>query len=344
MVLNERRIILVIGCDCDPLGFVASSKQGRPENWERTVRTLKVLMTRLQPVLPQEQVPKVTFLIRSDTYMQEAFGEYAYCARVSHDFFDEMRSEGHEIGWHPHLWRWSGKWVAELKDSEFIKDCLVNGFNSLNDYFRLLSVRTGWDFMSNEIMGTFESLGLQADFSALPGMKYQETKRGVGYDWLGAPTRFYFPSRTDYRRPAVGARFRVLEMPITLIESPRLVSWVRSFIDWRCGAKRSTTRYEAFNIAKHPLFNRHGFEKALGSGQVEHPRYILSYFHPGDVANSALFSMKYLEANIRDLWIRCRKEKSEVVAMTAKQAAEHFLKLHGNSLQTPGHSDLKWFI
>jgi len=346
VILSENRIVLVMGCDCDPLGpgRGSSSRQGRANDWQLTAQVLKALAAKLRNLLPNGPMLKSTFFIRSDTYMHDLFGEYAYCARVSHDFLDEMRSEGHEIGWHPHLWRWSGKWVAEAKDREFIKECLVNGFNSLNDYFRLSSARTGWDFMSNEIMGTFESLGLQADMSALPGLRYQETEQGIGHDWLGAPTRFYFPSRNDYRSPAVGACFRVLEMPITVIESPRLVSWARPFIDWWYGAKRSTTRYEALNVAKHPIFSKHGLELAVGNGQVERPRYILSYFHPSDLANSALFSLKYLETNVRHLWIRCRKEKSELVAMTAEEAAEDFLKLHGNSLHTPGHSNHKWSV
>jgi len=338
--LSESRIVLVMGCDCDPLGPSALPRQGRASDWQLTAQILKALAAKLRNLLPQGPALKLTFLIRSDTYMQEAFGEYAYCARVSHDFLDEMRSEGHEIGWHPHLWRWSGKWVAELEDSEFIKGCLVNGFNSLNDYFRLSSVRTGWDFMSNEIMETFESLGLQADFSALPGIKYHETERGIAHDWVGAPTRFYFPSRNDYRAAAVGARFEVLEMPITLTESPRPVSWIRPFIDWRHGARRSTTRYEALNIAKHPIFNRHAFERVLD--RADHSSYILSYFHPSDLADSRLFSMKYLETNIWRLSVLCRKKKMQFVTMTAKEAAEDFLKLHGNSLHTPAHSDHRW--
>jgi hypothetical protein len=281
--------------------------------------------------MPREQDLKITFLIRSDTYMQEAFGEYAYCARVSYDFLDGLRSAGHEIGWHPHLWRWSGKWFAELNSSEFMRDCLVNGFNSLHDYFEATSVRTGWDFMSNEFMSVLESLGVRRDFSALPGTRYQEPIYGMGYDWLGTSTTFYYPSRDDYRKAGI-ADFRVLEMPITLTEKPPPVRWVVMLMDRHRGARRTTTRHEGINLAKHPLFNKNGFERVLSEEKDRGAGYILAYFHPSDIVSQGLFSMKNLERNIRYLIARCKEEKSDFTMMTAGEAAEDFLEAHGRTL------------
>jgi len=325
--LNEREVVLVIGCDCDPLGFVESSKKIEPRSWELTARVLKNLVACLSAI-PYEQSIKVTFLVRSDSCMQETFGEYAYCAKSSYGFLDALRSKGHEIGWHPHFWRWAERWVAELKDSGFIRDCLVKGFNSLSDLFEITSVRTGWDYMSNEVMETLESLGIRADFSAIPGTKYHEASRGISSDWLGTPSRFYFPSREDYRRPAAGATpsFKVLEMPLTLTKPPQLVRWVRPTIDRYYRAARMPTPYQAMNIAKHPVFNKNGFERILTDEGLDDARYILTYFHPSDVTGRGLFSMRHLQNNVRYLLTRCKHKKDRLTVMTATEAANKFLE------------------
>jgi hypothetical protein len=258
--------------------------------------------------------------------MHEAFGEYAYCARVSRDFLDGLRSAGHEIGWHPHLWRWFGKWLAELNDTHFMEDCLVNGFNALRDHFEVTSVRTGWDFMSNEFMEVLESLGLERDFSALPGIRYQEAVQRIAYDWMATPTRFYFPSRDDYRRPGLSQRFKVLEMPITITETPMPVRWIRPLLDRFCRAERSTNRYEPMNIAKHFVFNKNAFDKVLNEREGG---YMLTYFHPSDIiASLGMFSLQNLEGNIKYLMSRCREQKTEFSSMTAAEAARDFLTLH----------------
>jgi len=267
----------------------------------------------------------MTFLVRSDAYMQEAFGDYAYCARVSHDSFEWLRSKGHEIGWHPHLWRWSGKWIAEFGSPEFIRDCLANGFSSLCDYFPVTSVRTGWDFMSNEVMETFQSLGIVADFSALPGIQYQDLAHGGGCNWLGTPSRFYFPSREDYRLPITVSGFKVLEMPISLTMTPIIVSLIRPFLDTYRKINRTRSPYEPINLAKHPIFNSNGLEaafRACRSGQVGH---LLAYFHPSDLVGHGLYSMKNLENNVRYICALSKIEKVQVVPMTATEAADDFL-------------------
>jgi hypothetical protein len=260
--------------------------------------------------------------------MREVFGEYEYCVRVSYDFFDEMRSKGHEIGWHPHLWRWSGKeWIAELNDAEFVRNCLVNGFDCLGDVFEVTSVRTGWDFMSNETMRILESLGLRTDFSALPGIKYVEVARGIVCDWLGAPTDFYFPSRGDYRLPATSDRINVLEMPISLTVSPMLVRWVRPFVDWYRGVIRFPALYEALNLAKHPMFNKNGIDHIVAARRKGNPiGYLLTYFHPYEIGGSGLFSMQHLVDNINYLTSKCKEQAIELQTMTATEAATNYLQ------------------
>jgi len=313
--------------------------RARPENWQRTVRTLGGLVRKLESIATGGEPLKVTFLIRSDTFMKVAFGEYAYSAGVSYSFFDGLRSKCHEIGWHPHMWRWSGdRWLAELRDNQFIKGCLVNGYQFLHDFFPPTSVRIGWNFMSNEIMHTLESLGLQTDFSAQPGIKFQELTQGYGCDWVGTRTTPYFPSRHDYRQPASEDGIKILEMPITCTETPRFVRYARPLADRFRRINRSPTRHEPMNIAKNPIFNRDGFQRALNGLEHKHTRYILTAFHPSDVASSGLFSLRYLEQNLRHLLALCRRQGVQLTTMTATEAADDFLA-HHDPLRIPKDPD-----
>ena len=76
------------------------------------------------------------------------------------------------------------------------------------------------------------------------------------------------------------------------------------------------------NIAKHPIFNRKGFERAVARNKAEQTVYILTYFHPSDVAGGGLFSIGHLENNIKYLLLRCKEEKCQFLSMTATEAAE----------------------
>jgi hypothetical protein len=330
MALAGKEIKLIIGCDCepvgDPIGPAAFSRRGRRENWDLAVRSLRTLTERLKTAVPSEFAPKLTILLRSDTYMNDVFGDYAYCARASYEFFDGLRSEGHEIGWHPHLWRWlNDRWTAEVNDVSFMKDCFGRGFNCLSDYFQAKSVRTGWNFMSNEIMYTLESLGLQADFSAQPGIKFQEITQGYGCDWIGAPTDFYFPSRGDYRTRSATDAVHLLEMPITLTETPDLVRWIRPIADRFRKIQRVPSRYEPLNIAKNLMFNKAAFFEAVSKCNARGMSCILTSFHPSDLTHARLFSMDFFIINMKFLVSLCRKEGVRLIGMTATQAAEEFL-------------------
>jgi hypothetical protein len=287
---------------------------------------------RLQAGVSEKRRLKITFLIRSDAYMEEAFGDYSYCARMSHDFLDELRSKGNEIGWHPHLWRWSGRWIAEFVSLKFIQECLGNGFSSLHDYFPVTSVRTGWDFMSNEVMKTLESLGILTDFSALPGIQYQDLTHGGGCNWLGTPSKFYFPSREDYRLPATVSGFRVLEMPITLTMTPPVVSPVRRFLDAYRKIERTQSPYEPINLAKHLVFNSNGLETVFRSCKPGRAGYLLTYLHPSDLVGYGLYAIKNLEDNVRYIFALSDRKKVQVVSMTATEAAQDFLASYQGTL------------
>lgn len=170
---------------------------------------------------------KITWLVRSDEQMKIIFDYYAYPLKKFWNLWKELEKQGDEIGWHPHLWRWSKQnkcWYQEIHDKKWISNCLENGHKEfLKITPNLTSVRMGWGFHNNLTMKKINNLGLTVDLSAAPGLKHLGSPDERGsyflnhYDWSTTPEKPYYPSQQDYRRPAKSNEksLNILEIPIT---------------------------------------------------------------------------------------------------------------------------------
>jgi len=170
---------------------------------------------------------RITWFIRSDTQLKTIFDDYAYPLRSFRDLWKELELQGDEIGWHPHLWRWSKQnkcWYQEIHDKKWISHCLENGYKQfLKIKPNLTSIRMGFDFHDNFTMKKINDLGLTVDLSALPGLEHEGSPDERGshflneYDWSTTPQKSYFPSEKNYRRPAKNNEqsLKILEIPIT---------------------------------------------------------------------------------------------------------------------------------
>jgi hypothetical protein len=133
-----------------------------------------------------------------------------------------LESSGDEIGIHIHTFSWDSvysKWkqtrdpVCEARivrrSLEYFKDVLG---------FYPLSVRMGWNAMSNAIMETLDSGGILVDASAIPGNNCRGKFGGRDNfcDWRGAPQEPYHPNNQDYKSPG---GMRILEAPITTLNT-----------------------------------------------------------------------------------------------------------------------------
>jgi hypothetical protein len=134
----------------------------------------------------------------------------------------ELKSIGDEIGIHIHTFSWdpeSSKWVQTTNPAYETKIVL----NSLAMFRRNLgfdpvSVRMGWNTMSNAIMRTLDANGLLVDASAIPGTfsSGKFGKRDNIYDWSRVPEVPYHPSYEDYQSPG---NMKILEIPISTQKS-----------------------------------------------------------------------------------------------------------------------------
>jgi len=170
---------------------------------------------------------KITWFIRSDAQLKTIFDDYAYPLRDFLRLWKELEQQGGEIGWHPHLWRWSKQnkcWYQEVSDKKWIGQCLENGYNEFLKLIpNLTSMRMGWGFHNNFTMKIINDLGLTVDLSAASGLKHPGSPDERGshflneYDWSITTEKPYYPSQQDYRRPSKNNEqsLNILEIPIT---------------------------------------------------------------------------------------------------------------------------------
>ena len=231
--MSKRMLIVTICCDVDPdvVGYnipatrfdVYKEKLG----WKGIENIPKIREICNSVEDSESNNLKITWHIRSDAQLKTIFNDYAYPLRNFQDLWRELEQQGDEIGWHPHLWRWSKQnkcWYQEVSDKEWICHCLENGHKEfLKLHPNLTSIRMGWAFHNNFTMKIVNDLGLTVDLSASPGLKYEGSPDERGshflneYDWSLTTETPYHPSKDDYRRPAKDNEqsLSILEIPLT---------------------------------------------------------------------------------------------------------------------------------
>jgi hypothetical protein len=144
--------------------------------------------------------------------------------------WSQLGDRGHEFGWHMHLLDWdetAGSFVFEPKPN-----WLRAAYEELNRHFDVRATRTGWDYGSDFLFGELDELGIELDFSALPGGRawYRLGTEKFVVDWLRAPLGAYRPSRADYQQPGPSP-LSLLELPIAQFRNSALGGAMR--LAWR---------------------------------------------------------------------------------------------------------------
>ncbi len=98
---------------------------------------------------------RFTWLVRSDEQMAALSGDTAFVATAFESFWRERLAAGDEVGWHPHLWRYSERhrlWYQETRDVDWMTSCLRDGHAALARHFRILAAKSGWTFHTNDTL------------------------------------------------------------------------------------------------------------------------------------------------------------------------------------------------
>ena len=269
--------------------------------WEGLRRGIPELLHRLEGFCDSQGTPiRFTWMLRSDNQMATVYGEPAHIADEFADFWASRVQAGDEIGWHPHTWRYSKAeqlWYQERSDEDWIRDCLVNGFQSLSRRFPVRVSKAGWTYHDNQTMRIVSDLGVKVDVSAIPGMSYRAVIPGTSlplgeYDWSRSPQEPYHPRTDDYQLPGNGSALPILEVPnwtFPLGTTRRFLHRLRNR-SWRDFA----------NPAK---------KASLVGGAFRNPPYsvpFICYFHPEELLEpSWLFGMSEVVTNLKKLLVAC---------------------------------------
>ena len=94
---------------------------------------------------------KITWFLRSDDQINQLYGDPAWMVRNFMSLWKKLESEGDEIGWHPHLWRWNERiksWYPELENKIWIENCMEEGYNRFPKQFKLTAVECAGIFIT----------------------------------------------------------------------------------------------------------------------------------------------------------------------------------------------------
>jgi len=264
------------------------------------------------------QPPIFTWCLRVDYQVKSIHGSYSAILEKHADFLRSLEDTGDELAWHPHFWNFDSKrnqWYQEVDDVDWQVNMLREAHAAYISMLpgRARSVRMGWDYHNNDTFATLEELGVEVDFSGIPGIQILPRKNNQGgenfYDWYLSPNRPYYPAINDYRSEADRK-----EEACTLLESPNFVS--ESFL-WglfrgAVMAKKMKDPMQIFRAIRRPTYwigitGKPFFFMPL-IAQVDrtlrkHNSVVfVTYFHPDELLENKhkMYSLEFMEEN---LWL-----------------------------------------
>jgi hypothetical protein len=324
-----RSVRIVIGCDTDPdrEGLVGPLPPGGLQ-WrgvEEGIPALKTLLHGIHDARGRE--PVFTWLLRADAQVHALCGEYALVVGAHGALLRRLEDSGDELGWHPHFWRRTGRdggWMQELDDVDWQLEMLRSAHAALHAALPngVRSVRMGWNYHNLRTFAALDALGVQVEFSALPGMRTlfadPPAHRENLFDWMEAPRLPYHAARTDHRRRAGAGEpaFAMLEVP-TFVSGSRLWSLASGL-----QLARKTRRLAPFmdalsrptywiNLTARPHLFRplvDSLRRALARRDVQ-PLVFATYFHPDELLpnRSALYDLPSVRTNLLALLRACEE-------------------------------------
>lgn len=340
-----KTLYVILGCDCDPdrSRYGGTLLETRPADYRwlgitKGIPRLKHMCAELRDRLGQE--PKFTWCVRCDEQMRMAYGDSAWPLAKFKQLWNKLEAEGDEISWHLHLWRWSEAsncWYQETEDRAWI-DKVVR--ESHADFVRqwpggCTSLRMGWVYHSNLTMRLISDLGIQVDFSAVPGqygIPGRTIKRRRDFaDWQIATSDPYFPSVADYRRPAWEGEnsHSVLEVPCSVLHSRlwSIANQAARMVKYRTPQPLSLSRpYFGATVSMWPkVFSAMVPQILANSRKAQRSTALLiSYFHADELLRESssriqtfVYSAENICQNIAYILSKAQDELWEVQFTTA---------------------------
>lgn len=155
-----------------------------------------------------------TWFVRADDQIGYYFGNNSYIFSKFHKNWKILFEKGHEIAWHPHLYKLDNDIWPQEYNSSALKEQLYRSKISIQMAgWEVKSSRIGEAYCSNSIINDLSELGIKVDSSALPGRSRKDGERTI--DWINSPFKPYYPSKADYRIPG-SPSYPILEIPFSM--------------------------------------------------------------------------------------------------------------------------------
>jgi hypothetical protein len=344
-----KKLIMILGCDCDPdrprFGGPRYDDLRSPLTWRGITEGLSLLQNSLQNIENDSGAKvKMTLFLRSDAQVEEIHGSAAWPVAEYAEMWRRLEEQGHELAWHPHLWRWSSEWECwfqETRDSEWIGECLKSGHAGITEALgkNPASCHMGWTFQNNITMKALSRLGVGIDFSACPGVYNNGGPGDYGtrydnmIDWLGTPRTWYRPSAVDYRRPARAgeAELGIIELPKFTSESG-ILRKAKSLASRGGGGSTSVRASAAFvQITASPMIYSRIIKERMKAEEAE--PFFATYFHPDELlpdrprsARGFLYSLVNMEKNLLGIIEAARRNGMDVEFATGAEALQQIFR------------------
>lgn len=334
----EKRLIVIIGCDCDPDKAKYGGENLRFHHgeykWQGIKKGIPQIKERLLDIQSGFDTSlKFTWCVRSDLQIENIYGNAGWCLKEFSSLWRKLEEEGDEISWHPHLARWNSTrklWFQEIHDEQWMKECIAKGFSAFRENWGKspASSRMGWVFHNNLTMEQISFLGIKVDFSAVPALSKaivskKNTRDIYDYaDWKGSPLHPYHPSCLDYRVPSKGKNLPIWEIPCMSLRSNILV-WPYNFKVLMYG-KRNILLQPIFSatITIFPWLFKKAFHRWLSMNEFKKTVFLATYFHADEILSS---QREFVIKNLLHIQKVARLQRMKVHFVTAFESLD-FLK------------------
>jgi hypothetical protein len=342
-LLVDKNIYVVIGCDSDPdRANLIDNLPANTLSWRGMLEGISRAKERLQQIHDSDgKMPVFTWCLRVDYQIKRFYGAYNHFLKEHKDFLLDLEKDGDELGWHPHFWNYDETldlWYQDCFNIEWQVQMLKEAHAAYLEVFpgRARTVRMGWDYHNNHTFTTLQELGVEVDFSGIPGLQVQAIKERSRtanfFDWSHSPNRPYYPAKADYRREAKQG-----EPAFSLLESLSFVSksFIWGIISGLVLAKKMrdprpllrSLRSPAYwiNITGKPSYFKPLIAQVERTLRATDKIVFVTYFHPDELIdnNSPLYSLDFMEENIRLLVETAKRLGAKTKFIRAREIKEY---------------------
>ena len=203
-----KKIPILLCIDIEPNGRAIDPKI--KEDWtgfEKTYEMTRDFRERLQAAT--NSPAHFSWFFRMDPQIAHTYESADWSVRRYSRIIDEFKSNGDDLGLHPHPWRWdevSQSWFADFADQDWINHCVELSFETFEQSLKqpCFSFRFGDQWINEATLELVESLGARFDLTVEPGLKISDIEEpftGSMPDYTEFPRYPYRPSNANIKTP-----------------------------------------------------------------------------------------------------------------------------------------------